>query len=333
MRERVFSHLIARERSLAPRGLRSCGILFGPEHVGRPMRLREWLRASQVILFEASIIPACVGTVAAVSAGARFDSTRFALIVVSLVGIQWGANLFKGFHEGQDRTTMPAAPGSWFAFDSGAAVGLTKDPRTVLRAGYLGFGVGVAAGLLLVILTANVLLLAFGIAGGFLAWSYSSPPLKLSYRGIGEISTILAFGPIMTVGATVAFGDAGLDRSFFASVVLGFLAAAISFVRYFPNRDEDVSKGKRTPVTIFGIGPARRVFFGLFLAALLVGIVSTRLGGVLWFVVLAVFALIVFQTFPKQAERPEQYHRAIALTIATHVFVGLALIAYFAFGL
>jgi len=74
------------------------------------MRLREWLRASQVILFEASIIPACVGTVAAVSAGARFDSTRLALIVVSLVGIQWGANLFKGFHEGQDRTTMRPRP-------------------------------------------------------------------------------------------------------------------------------------------------------------------------------------------------------------------------------
>src|SRR5207247_796357 len=83
----------------------------------------------------------------------------------------------------------PSAPGSWFAFDSAAAVHLTRDPRTVLRLGRLSFAIGVGAGLLLVLLTMNLALLFFGIAGAVLAWSYSSPPLQLSYRGVGEIST------------------------------------------------------------------------------------------------------------------------------------------------
>src|SRR5256886_17613386 len=121
----------------------------------------------------------------------------------------------------------------------------TADPREVLRLARIGFGIGIGAGLLLVVLTKNPVLLAFGLAGAILAWSYSSPPLQLSYRGIGELSTFLAFGPVMTVGATVAFGGAGLRESAFASVVLGFLASAISFARYFPNREEDASKGKR----------------------------------------------------------------------------------------
>ena len=82
-------------------------------------------------------------------------------------------------------------------------------------------------GLGLVALTQSLPLLAFGVAGFVLAWSYSSPPLKLSYRGIGELSTFLAFGPIMTVGATVAFGTNGILGSFLASLILGFLAAGI----------------------------------------------------------------------------------------------------------
>src|SRR5207244_12262406 len=104
---------------------------------------------------------------------------------------------------------------------------------------YVAVGVGGPAGLVLVVVTASVVLLAFGVEGAALAWSYSSPPLKLSYRGIGEISTFLAFGPVMTVGATVAFGGAGLTRSIGASIVLGLLAAAISFARSFPQRAED----------------------------------------------------------------------------------------------
>jgi len=232
------------------------------------MRIVEWIRASQAILFEASILPAIVGTAAAIHGGAPFRAVPLGLILLSLIGIQAGANLLKGYFEGRDRSSPPSSPGSWFAFDSAAAVHLTRDPRTVLRLGRLSFAIGVGAGLLLVLLTMNLALLFFGIAGAVLAWSYSSPPLQLSYRGVGEISTFLAFGPIMTVGATVAFGGAGIRDSLFASVVLGLLASAISFARYFPNRAEDSEKGKRTPVTSLGFPGARRLFLGLLASAI-----------------------------------------------------------------
>src|SRR5207249_10135935 len=71
--------------------------------------------------------------------------------------------------------------------------------------------------------------------------------------------------------------------SFLASVVLGLLAAAISFARYFPNRDEDLSKGKRTPVTILGAHRAKVIFVGILSLPVAVGIAwlpdrkSTRL--------------------------------------------------------
>src|SRR5436309_36133 len=262
------------------------------------MRIVEWIRASQAILFEASILPAIVGTAAAIHGGAPFRAVPLGLILLSLIGIQAGANLLKGYFEGRDRSSPPSSPGSWFAFDSAAAV----------------------------LLTMNLALLFFGIAGAVLAWSYSSPPLQLSYRGVGEISTFLAFGPIMTVGATVAFGGAGIRDSLFASVVLGLLASAISFARYFPNRAEDSEKGKRTPVTSLGFPGARRLFLGLPLLPVPFGFIWWFFGGgVLWILLTVAFWIAILRAFPKE-ETASRFDRAIAWTVAAHAFVGLAIV-------
>ncbi len=301
------------------------------------MKALEWIRASQAILFEASIVPALVGTSAALAAGASFRPEYLALILLSLIGIQAGANLFKGYYEGLDRTAPPSSAGSWLAFDSGAAIGLAKDPRKVRDVGAAFFALGVIAGLGLVAITANVILFLFGLTGAALAWSYSSPPLKLSYRGIGELSTFLAFGPIMTIGATVAFGGVGIESSFFASLMLGFLAAAISFARYFSNADEDRAKGKRTPVTILGVRRAWGIFFGLFSAPIPIGIlwfVREGTGAVASGTSVAIVALISMAApFLRRSPPREKFEFAIAATIVTHVLVGISMVLGFLYGL
>ena len=54
----------------------------------------------------------------------------------------------------------------------------------------------------------------FTIFGGLLGFFYTAPPLKLAYRGLGEISSVLGIGFVMTgMGYFVAFGM--LDIWFF----------------------------------------------------------------------------------------------------------------------
>ena len=294
------------------------------------MRPLAWVRASQAVLFEAAVVPACVGTAAAVAAGAPFNALHFALILVSLVAIQAGANLLKGYYEAQDRTVPPSSPGSWIAFDSGAAVGLTRDPRTVLRVAWTCMALGVLAGLALVALTGSVWLLLFGLAGFLLAWSYSSPPLKLSYRGIGEISTFLAFGPIMTVGATLAFGTRGLVGSLLASVILGFLAAAISFSRYFPNEVEDRAKGKRTPVTLLGRQQSVSVLVALWWSPVCLALLwSSQDPRLLPALLPLPLLLAASAVLPGAQARTRARSLAIGLTVLAHLFAGIGLLVAF----
>jgi 1,4-dihydroxy-2-naphthoate octaprenyltransferase len=283
------------------------------------MRVLAWLRASQAVLLEASAVPACVGTAAAIHGGSPFVPLYFVLILASLLSIQAGANLFKGYYEAADRRAPPASAGSWLAFDSGAAVGLTRDPRSVLRTGWALMIIGIGTGLLLVALTSSLLLLALGAAGFLLAWSYSAPPLKLSYRGLGEISTFLAFGPVMTAGATVAFGTRGIVPSLLASLVLGFLAAAISFVRYFPNEAEDRAKGKRTPVTVLGVPASVSVLMGLWWAPLAIFVA--------WAAVPFLIAAMVH--LPRAVRGSTPYQGVIGLTILAHLAAGLGLAVAF----
>ncbi len=280
------------------------------------------------MLFEAAIVPAVVGTAAAIGAGSPFNPLYLALILVSLVAIQAGANLLKGYYESADRAVPPSSGGSWIAFDSGAAVGLAKDPRTVLRVAWACMAFGIASGLALVAITQSLPLLAFGVAGFVLAWSYSSPPLKLSYRGIGELSTFLAFGPIMTVGATVAFGMSGLAQSLVGSVVLGFLAAAISFSRYFPNEVEDRAKGKRTPVTLLGTQRATSLLVALWWSPVCVTLLWYSQDPRLLVALLPLPCLFAASAWMSGAARRERsFSPVIALTVVAHLLAGVGLVA------
>ena len=44
-------------------------------------------------------------------------------------------------------------------------------------------------------------LLLIGLAGLFMGWAYSAPPLRLSRRGLGELSVGLGFGLVIPLGA------------------------------------------------------------------------------------------------------------------------------------
>lgn len=99
--------------------------------------------------------------------------------------------------------------------------------------------------LLFSIIYSSVTFLVIAIMGNILAWYYSAPPFKLSYRGLGEISTALT-GLILP-----AFGYVALTGNF----DLNILIFSISFVIYMiffilsveiPDLEGDKKGGKNT---------------------------------------------------------------------------------------
>ena len=80
-------------------------------------------------------------------------------------------------------------------------------------------------------------------------------PLRLSYRGLGELLCFVAFGPLATTAFALAFGGAAAlpaGACAAAAVLVGWTTTAILFCSHLHQRRGDLASGKRSPVVRFG---------------------------------------------------------------------------------
>ncbi len=112
-----------------------------------------------------------------------------------------------------------------------------------------------AAGLWLTAVSASGLIL-IGLAGLFIGWAYSAPPLKLNSRGWGEACVWAGF-------ALIAVGADYVQRGRFAAAPLiavtsyALLVTNVLFINQFPDRKADEAAGKHHWVVRLGPQRAR----------------------------------------------------------------------------
>lgn len=176
------------------------------------------------------------------------------------------------------------ASGEIIDFDSGADLDVAAEDRSpfsggkrVLVDGLLSRGqtkaiaaaaylAGIAAGLAIVALR-DTRVLWLGLAGVACAFFYHAPPLKLSYRGLGELAVALCYGPLIAVGTYLVQRGDVTTQSVYASLPLGLLIAAFLWINEFPDYQADRGAGKRNLVVLLGRRRARWVFMGIVGAA------------------------------------------------------------------
>ncbi|HET9251445.1 MAG TPA: prenyltransferase, partial [Candidatus Eisenbacteria bacterium] len=91
-----------------------------------------------------------------------------------------------------------------------------------------------------------------GLAGIWLAYFYHAPPIRLSYRGFGEIAVAAAYGPLIACGTYLVQRRDWSEAAFLASLPLGLLIAAFLWINEFPDVRADRAAGKRTLVVSLG---------------------------------------------------------------------------------
>jgi len=152
---------------------------------------------------------------------------------------------------------------------------------------------------------------AFALAGFFLSLFYVAPPFKLKYRGWGEASVFLVWGPLMIGGTYYVLTGTWDWTVFWVSVAYGALVTTVLVGKHLDKYPEDERRGIRTLPVLLGIPRALRLqrwLFGLYFGALLWAAVT---GPLLWPLVLSVGALprlrAVWQRFrePRPDHPPE----------------------------
>ena len=100
-------------------------------------------------------------------------------------------------------------------------------------------------------------ILLLGLIGVPLAYGYTAPPLKLAYRGLGELNVFVLMGPLMVLGGFLVHRAAGSRVALTASLPIGCLVAAILHANNLRDLDDDRALGKQTLATIVGPGWAK----------------------------------------------------------------------------
>ncbi|MDD3436743.1 MAG: DUF1796 family putative cysteine peptidase [Candidatus Gastranaerophilales bacterium] len=97
----------------------------------------------------------------------------------------------------------------------------------------------------------GISLIIIAFLTGLMGFFYSAPPIRLSYRGLGEIAIGIIFGPLLMAGAYITAG-ATLDKPIlFASLSLGLLIANIAHTHAIMDFKSDEKVGKTSLATFF----------------------------------------------------------------------------------
>ena len=167
-------------------------------------------------------------------------------------------------------TDLAVKPEDRTDFSGGKRVlvdGLLSRRQTWAVAGAFSAG-GLALGALMVFLREPDLFY-IGCIALLLGWSYHGPPLKLAYRGLGELDVVLIYGPAIAV-STYLLMTGHLDwRVALASLPLGIFIAAFLWVNEFPDYEADIGAHKLNLVARLGRRRASRVLPLIYLLALL----------------------------------------------------------------
>jgi len=103
----------------------------------------------------------------------------------------------------------------------------------------------------------NTPLLWIGILGTFLSLGYTGDPVRLGYKGLGEIAIALGFGPVMVLGShyvlTSPIHNTNLSNwnwieALLVSIPIAILVMLIVWINQFQDAPADASVGKNTLV-------------------------------------------------------------------------------------
>lgn len=293
-----------------------------------------WVMASRAPFFVAVIMPSLMGGAVAYYRGS-FDMFLFLIVVLGMILAHAGTNFtndyfdFKGGSDIRNKNRTPFSGGSPFLPDR------ILRPKHVLYVALSCFAMAFVIASYLALRAGYMVLVIAGI-GGFIGFFYTAPPFKFGYRGLGELATGLALGPLTVLGVHFVLTGTITFEAVVVSIPIGVLVAAILYVNELPDYEADRSAGKRHLVVILGKARAVKLVPVLFLLAY-----ASVVFGVV-FGIMPAWTLLALATVPVAMhvtvialgnyDCPPKYIPAQAGTILVHSITGMLLTAGYLIG-
>jgi 1,4-dihydroxy-2-naphthoate octaprenyltransferase len=259
-----------------------------------------------------------VGT--ATVAEEAFRAGPFVMALLGSMALQAGTNLVNDYYDHTQGIDTASSLGP-----SGVIQRGLLSPGAVLLGGLVCFAIGAALGITLAVIV-GWQILPLGIASVIAGYAYTAPPLKLAYRGLGELTTFVFMGPVIVMGAAYVQIEAWSSHAFLASLPIGLLVASILHANNLRDIDDDRAHGKHTLATMLGRPLADYEQTALVVGAYAVAIALIAVDEA------PVPALLVLASFPAavsmlrtlaRSRQPRELNRVLMASVGVHLLFGL----------
>ena len=284
-----------------------------------------WRLADPKISITSAACMVVGGSVAAVDGPVSW--LWLAVTGVALFAVEVAKNAWGDVFDYDSGTDLAVAPEDRTDFSGGKRVLvdelLTRRQTWAMAVGFGGAGVALGAA---IVFLREPAAFWVGVIGFALGWSYHGPPLRLAYRGLGELDVVLCYGPLISLSTYVIQTGSWSWTVFWLSLPLGIFTAAFLWLNEFPDYTADKSANKKNLVVVLGRQRASRVL-PLIYAVGFALLVALPIAGFPPFVLLGIAALptAVYACARAWADPDEFYRHYPAQPAALLTFVLYAL--------
>ncbi len=230
----------------------------------------------------ASTVPMAVGGALAFGLENTFNLYWFLVSMFGIFLIEIGKNAINEYIDYQSGVDLFVTPDKRTPFSGGKKAivdGKLTLKQTAVIAVVTMLG-GCLTGLYIVFFR-EPSVIWIGMAGVFMAVFYSLPPLKLCYRGVGELTVGFTFGPLILLGTFLVQVGTIYSEVVLASLPIGFIIANVLWINQYPDVEADERGKKYNLVVRLGKKRGLIVYVLLYAAAyfslLVLALVSSNL--------------------------------------------------------
>ncbi len=212
------------------------------------------------LLFSAKSLILVISAQAAVIAGllayvdGKFNPIPFLLILIGFVTIHAASNLLNdyfGYYRGHDTADSPRRRYTLHPVADGI---LTKNQIKYAIILLISINVFIGACLAAV---RGLLIVVFAVVGLLMLLLYDAAPKPLKSIGLGEIASLIVWGPLMILGGYFAVTGSLSINAFLVSIPYGLGVMSILVGKHIDQESYDVRKGIHTLPVILGEKTAR----------------------------------------------------------------------------
>jgi len=237
------------------------------KHEAHPGVINKWMRAFRLHYVPTSILPALLGSIIAWSRFHEFNLWYFFLVIgavtVHHIGLNMIDDVFDYIHAVDHSSGAEKNP---YTGGSGVLTSKLIPLHHMITAVMICY---LSALMVAVYLTVQVgwVVLVFVAIGSFSSVFYTMPPIRYGYRGFGELSMLINFGPVISLGSFYVQTRSVAWEPFLISLIPGFLMWSMIIINEIPDYDDDFRSGKLNLVVRIGTKESIALYAaGLFCA-------------------------------------------------------------------